>query len=410
MKKYLQHISADTVKKYVGRLLPVLVLVAGVNIVWAMNSAKSGAVHKEELPAPTSLYVEKVAQEDVRLIIQAEGVVNPKTEITLVAQVSGRILSVSPFFTEGGIVSSGATVIEIEDADYRLSIIRAKARVIEAEVSLQQSLAEADVAQSQLNGEQHTPLARRIPQIAEAKAKLNAAKAEFEQAQINLSHTKVLLPFDGIVTTKLVDVGQFVSVGTTLGNVFSTATAEVQLSLSDSQLAALGLPIGFVATENNAPQINLYAVVGGQTRQWQGQLVRLDSVVDSQTRLLTAYAEIQEPYGKAASIAGGMPLAMGLYVNVDIQGRQLSDAYVIPRDALRTNNQVYVIENGRLDIRKVDVIHQSPLRVVLSGGVAKDESVVVSPLKIPVEGMSVKAFTKTPSQEFGIAATGHRIL
>ncbi len=378
-------------------LLPIFVVMVGVSVVIVLNATKSPPEKINKLPRPLALYVEEVIQGPVSLDIFSQGEVNAKRELTLVAQVSGRIVEVDPAFNEGGSVAAGSTLVKIDDTDYQLAIIRAKAEVAAAELAVQRSLADADVARKQLKGDSHTPLAKKIPHIAEAKAKLAAAKAEQKQAEINLKHTSATLPFNSRIRSKLADVGQYVTAGTPLGAVFSTDVAEVRLALTDNQLASLGLPIGYKASETPGPVVDFSAVVAGKLRHWQGNIVRLDAAIDKETRLVYAYAEIKDPYGIAAENADGMPLAIGLYVTAHIEGQQISNAFLLAPEALRSGNKVFLIENNKLRIRDVDVIHKNGDQLVLRNGVAAGDQVVVSPVKIAVEGMSVQAVKKQES-------------
>lgn len=155
------------------------------------------------------------------------------------------------------------------------------------------------------------------------------------------------------------DVGQYVSVGTSLGKAFAINSAEVRLA-TDKQLASLGLPIGYSADDETGPAVDLTAIVAGELRHWQGSLVRLDGAIDPDTRLIYGYVQVKDPYGTGAELQSGMPLAIGLYVAAQIDGKYLADAYVIPRNSLRRGNKAFVIEGEKLYIREVTII----LRVV----------------------------------------------
>jgi len=131
--------------------------------------------------------------------------------------------------------------------------------------------------------------------------------------------------------------------------------------------------------------------VAGQTRNWEGRLVRTDSAIDPQTRTMSAIIEVNDPYGEAADLAGA-PLAVGLFVAANIDGRELSTAFALPRSALRGANQIFVAEpDGTLSIRDVTVVDSSAERVVVTSGVQRGERVVTSPLRGAAQGMLVRA-------------------
>jgi RND family efflux transporter MFP subunit len=372
--------------------LPVAVLGAGIGIYAALHALKPEPEKKEEPPRALSVFVQPVTQSDLPLMVATQGEVRAKTEVDIVAQVAGRIVSVSPEFVEGGVVTPGEPLIVIEPTDYEFAVSQGEARVAEAEVRVQQAEATANVARYQLrNADKPSDLALKKPQVAEALARLKAATSDLEQARVNLERTQIALPFHGRVIDTFVDIGQYVTPGTRIARAFGNDKVEIRLPLNDSQLASLGLPIGFVAEEGGALSVEITATVAGKEQQWLGELKRLDASVDSSTRLLFGIAEVKNPYGDGAS-QYGMPLAVGLFVNAEISGRELRNAYIIPRHALRAGNQVYVVnEAGRLEIRTVSVTHSSSDEAVIGSGLKAGDNVVVSSIRNPIEGMALEA-------------------
>jgi len=324
-------------------------------------------------------------QDDVQLTVRTQGEARPQIEIDLVPQVGGKIVYVSPNFIEGGIFRKGEMLIRVEDADFKVAVIRAEAGVAQAQQSLVREKAEGEIARrdyEELGRGEPSPLALREPQQAQARASLQAAEAELESAKLNLSRTEVRAPFSGRVRTKSSDIGQFVAPGGRLGRIFSTDVVEVRLPLSDTQLAKLDLPLAYVTKDRStAPKVDLSAKVAGKTRHWDGRIMRTDSVYDTQTRALFAIAEVFDPYGKGAS-EDGVPLAPGLFVDADIDGKSFDDVIVIPRDGLRPQNEVYIVDGkGDAEIRQVTVLDASADRAVLTSGIKAGELVVLSPME-----------------------------
>lgn len=397
--------QSSKLKSILSKTLPVLIIVLGVVVVQVMVAAKPPPEQKEEEQRLISLFVDPVTSETVTLAIETQGEVRPKTEIELIPQVSGQIVEVSNRFNAGASFEAGATLIKIDDADYRLALVRAEARVAEANVMLEQQLAEADVKKKQLQGRTSnvTPLALNAPQVAEAKAKLESAQADLQEARLNLARTEIKVPFNGRVREKNVGLGQYVSAGTSLGRVFATDKVEVRLPLTDSQLIELNLPIGFEASTDSfdggsaAPRVALTANVGGETHSWQGRIVRTDAAVEQSTRLVYATAEIDDPYGTGR--VHGMPLAVGLFVSAEIEGINETEALVMPRTALRNADKVYVInDESKLEIRTVDVLSTSEDRVLVTAGVKVGERVVTSTIPTATDGMLVNAIDRTDAE------------
>jgi RND family efflux transporter MFP subunit len=323
--------------------------------------------------------------DNVQLTIETQGEARPQIEIDLVPEVGGKIVYVSPNFIEGGVFKKGETLVRIDDSNTQVAKIRAQAAVAQAEQALAREIAEGEIARrdfEELGRGQPSDLALRIPQRLQAEASLQAAKADLQNAELQLSRTKVVAPFSGRVRSKASDVGQFVSPGARLGRIFSTDIVEVRLPLTDTDLARVDLPIAYNATSREeAPQVKLSGVIGGQLQEWTGQIMRTDSTYDVQTRALFAIVEVKDPYGTGAS-QNGVPLAPGLFVDAQILGKTIEGAIVISRDGLRPQDEVYVVDDkGQAEIRQTVVLDTNPERAVLASGVDVGELVVISPME-----------------------------
>ena len=234
-------------------------------------------------------------------------------------------------------------------------------------------------------------MALKQPQVARAQSALKAAETALALAQTNLERTEISLPFTGRVESQAADLGQYVNPGKVLGTVFGTDYAEVRLALTANQLSALGVPIGFDGGENGGLPTTLSAVMGGTLHRWQGLLIGLDAAIDPTTRTVYGTVRISDPYGPEQSVSG-MPLAVGLYVDAEIQGRLIVDAIQIAAEGLRAGDEVFVLDGeGLLDVRQAEVIHRSRHTALLSAGVEAGELVIVSAIRNPVRGMRLEA-------------------
>jgi RND family efflux transporter MFP subunit len=393
------------VKKLIRVSAPILVLAVGILVVVGLGAAKPEPEKNEDVTRLVSLYVDKVTAEDVAVTVRTQGEVRPKTEIELVPQVSGRVVGLSENFANGAEFQAGSLLLKIEDTDYEFAVVRAEARVAEAQTEVERELAmaqmkEQDFRDGRSTGEP-TAFALNQTQVAQARAMLRSAQADLDKARVDMQRTEIRLPFRGRVRERHVGIGQYVTAGATLGRVFSIDTVEVLLPLTDTQLAEVGLPLGYMAPDaQHAPQVTFSAAIGNRTYHWQGRIVRVSAAVDQQTRLIYATAEVADPYGVAAD--QGMPIAVGLYVTAEIESRAVQSALVMPRMALRNENKVYVINaENRLEIRTVDVLSTSEDRVLVRAGVVAGERVVTSTLPNAVDGMEVEAIFRDSAGKQG---------
>lgn len=374
---------------------PLLVVAASAAAYALLQVSRPEPEKNEDVLRAAAVYTTPVIHESGALEVVTQGEVRSRTEIDLISQVGGRVISVSPEFTEGGKIEPGTTLMQIEDTDYRLALSEAQARLAEAELAVQQALADQDVAQKQLRNDANaSDLALKKPQVAQARAMREAARAGMEQAQLNLQRTRVSLPFHGRFASTRVHIGQFISPGTVLGRVFGTEVVEVRLPLNNRQLASLGLPIGYIAPQNGGLPVTFSAEVAGREHIWQGTLERLDASVDPDSRMLYAIAEVVDPYTTGAADSG-MPMAVGLFVEARIRGRRLEQGMSIPGSALRAGNTVYVVnEENLLEVRRVEVVHSTAEKAFISTGLQPGDQVVTSAIRNPVQGMSVRTLQR----------------
>lgn len=338
-----------TIKRLVSLSLfviaPVGIIVLGIVGMFVMAAMKPAPKEKDEPPLSLAVFTAPAAISDVSLSVHAQGVVKPKRQVEISSQVAGRITYVFPNMENGGMVKQGEVLIRLEDADYKLAKVRAESAVASAQQTLETVEAEAAIARQELNElgiENPSPLALREPQLAEARASLAAAEAQASDAALQLARTEVRAPFDALVQEKNVELGKYVGPGSPIGTIFAKNVVEVELAIPNDDLGNLGLPIAFNATKSNpGPTVTMTADVGGKQRTWTGYVTRTGAAVDSKTRLVSVFVEVQDPFGKGS--AEGTPLAPGLFVTAKIEGRSMSNVIRTPRSALRGTDKVYVI-------------------------------------------------------------------
>ena len=129
--------------------------------------------------------------------------------------------------------------------------------------------------------------------------------------------------------------------------------------------------------------------VAGQPRTWKGRVTRTSAAVDPATRLVSAIATVDDPFGEGAD--GDAPLAPGLFVSAEIEGQMLHDVLMAPRPALRKRDQIFIAnpDDSTMSIRTVDVVYTSPEGVYVRSGVEAGEYAITSPIQAPFDGMKI---------------------
>ncbi len=389
--------------KILKAIVPLLFIAAAVYGAWKMYESRP-VVETEaiEKVIPT-VRVVSVRPEKVRLSIHSQGTVTARTVTELVPEISGKVLYISPSLVSGGFFDKGEVLLRIDPHDYKLVLTRAQAEVAQAQLRLEQERAEAAVAASEWaelgKGEKASPLVLREPQVAQAVAALQAAQATMEQAKRDLERTEITAPFDGRVRQENIDVGQYVSRGAALAQLYSIDVAEVRLPLPNEELAYVNIPLSYRYDEKSGvrgPQVRITAQWAGKDHIWLGRIVRTEGEIDSNTRMLYAVAQVKDPYARGND-PNRPPLAVGMFVEAEILGKVLEDAVVLPRAAIRGSDTVYVIDSdNRLRFRQVDVFKRERERVVVRSGLEKGEMVCISPIEAVVDGMEVRVAQQEP--------------
>ena len=348
---------------------------------------------------PPSMLVDvmRVHATNEKITVKAQGSVTPRTQTTLVSEVSGLITEVSAAFVAGGFFSKGDVLVRIDDRNYRAEVKRAQAAVRAAETNVTRETGLADYAREDWERAQSvlrsskaaTDLAMRKPQQAEALASLEFAKADLEKREGDLDRTVIRAPYDGLVREKRADIGQFVNSGSPLAVTFSVEVAEIRLPLPDSQLPYLNLD-EHELVQGRGPGVVLSANIGGQLNIWQGRIIRTEGVFDESSRVLYLVAQIDDPYNRYSQ-KWQHSLRMGTFVEAAIEGEQLDNVIRLPRTALRRDNKIWTVsDNDTLRPVTVEIAHADEQSVLIRSGLVSGQLICLTVPENPFPGTPVR--------------------
>ena len=368
-------------------VIPALVVVASifgaVTLLATSPQLKPAAIE----PIAAAVRVQSVTPEPIQLKVHSQGTVVPNTESELIPEVSGRVTWKSPALVNGGYFEAGQVLLRLEANDYESTVARAKANLTRAEAEYEHARFEYQrlkrLEERQLTSKSQMENQLRAFRVAEAT--LQDARANYSQASRDLARTEIKAPFSGLVRAEAVDIGQFVSRGAVVATVYSADTAEVRLPIADRQLACLNLPMGHLGELplEQQPSVLLQADYAGRKLAWTGRIVRMEAQIDTASRMVHVIARVTNDEQE-------VPLSVGLFVKAEIDGLQVEDVVVMPRNALRNGNRVLVVdEANRLHYRAIEPLRLYRDEVLISEGLEAGERVCVSPLQTAVEGMLV---------------------
>jgi RND family efflux transporter MFP subunit len=369
-------------------ILALALIIAGIIGFKAMLASKPSLEKtKQVAPLPIARTM-TVNTGPMQITLTGHGTVRPVEEIKLVPQVSGKVVWISPALVNGGSFKNGDLLLSIDPADYEIAVTLKEASVKNAESIFKLTIEESEASRhewAQINPDIEPPaLVAKTPQLAAVQAKLEAEKANLKKAQLQLERTKLRAPFNGRVSNENVDMGQYVSPGQSLATLYATDAAEIVVPMEDRDLFWFNVP-GFTMDDPEGSAAEVSGQVAGQKLFWKGRVVRSEGEVNERTRMVHVVVQVEKPYAKKP------PLAVGVFVTVNIKGSFLEKAVIIPRSALHPDNKVWVVdEKGNLEFRDVDIARFSTRGVVIQGGLSDGEQIVVSPLKAVSDGMQVR--------------------
>ena len=384
------------------KLKPVAIVALFVFVAAAMTALRPAPVKISTPENAIAVKTQKIQATQVRLAVESQGSVLPRTRTSLISEVSGAVLEVSPQFIVGGRFEQGDTLLRLDPTDYEVALQRAEARLISRNAQLTFEQARATQAKKEwaMTGRPATEapiLALREPYLAEARANVLQAEAEVKQAQQKLRRTTIRAPYAGIVSAKSVDVGQYVTVGTPLGKTFAIDFVEVRLPLTDKDLSMME-DIGFFSSAT-APTVMLSSTVGGAQVQWSGALVRSEGVVNELNRSQYVVVQVEDPYG-VGSNPSSTPLLVGTFVRAALDGKKLNNVFKVPRHAMLEGNKVALVDaQSRLRLTPVESSFGNDEFYFVSAGVKEGDELIVSALGIPIDGMKVNPRKKAADRE-----------
>lgn len=353
------------------------------------------AKKKKRDPAVRLVETRTVHNSATRASIEAMGTVVVSREIELRPRVAGEVVWVSDELAPGGVVRAGTEVARIDAADYEIAVRQRATEVARAEAELQLEKGRQALAQREyellgrpLPAEDRDRVLR-VPQWEQAQADLDAARAALDRANLDLARTHVTVPFDALVRTRDVEPGAQVSLTTRLTHLVGVDTFWVEVVLPLERVRWIRFP-GDDEDEGSPVTIADPSSWGaGRTRT--GRVLRLLGDLEPGGRMARLLVEVRDPLGLADNVATPR-LLIGAYVRVAIEGRRVDDAVALDAELVRDGDRAWVVnDEGRLEIRTLDIVLRDGRRVLVRSGLADGDRVVSTSLSTPVAGMPLDA-------------------
>jgi len=375
-------------------LMPFFIILIAAIFLMVMGAlAPKPAKKPVDIKAPL-VEVQPLSKESVTFLIASQGNITPRTQTSLISEVSGQVVSVSEKFNVGGFFKKGEQLLAIDDINYQVALVQAQARLGTAKANLAEEKARTEQAQEEwlLSGkslDDAPVLALRKPFLQKAKAEVKAAEADLKQAKVRLERTKIVAPYDAMIKEKKVDIGQYVSTGAHLAVTFAVDYAEVRLPVKQRDILFLDLP-KINQSSQRGSSVELHVSVGTKEFHWQSEITRYEGVVDNQSRVHYVVAQIDDPYALQSDKANH-ELRVGTFVKATITGSTIDNVIAIPRSVVTGANTIYLLdENNKLHIQAVNLIHSDSENIYTQDNLDLTKQLITTKLATPIEAMSLR--------------------
>ena len=379
----------------IKKLKPLFILLGAFALsylLWLLGQVQPDPI--EEAPAP-DVIVEILTPKDFQIQISSNGTTTPLTQTVLTAEVGGEVIYRSKKFSEGSSVIEGEILAKIDDTDLQLQYKNALLQLANAEVQYSLQLAEAEVAKEaweKIGDGVASDLTLKKPQLKQAEALLEVAKAQVSSAEKKLNKTEIMAPYAGRIQSVNIDLGTTIIPGQPVGALYTSSEIEVTLAVKDNDLQFLSIPMdGRKLDPSEQALVEIKSFYKGKNQTWIGRLERVDGVIDPITRMINLIAIFKNDF-----IETDKPnLPIGLFVEAQIDGIILKDIFSIPVNAISENNEVYIVNNdSELVSRQLSILKKYSDFVIVKDGLKAGERIVISKLSTASNGIKVNPVYK----------------
>lgn len=258
------------------------------------------------------------------------GIFKPAEKTDVAFELPGKVAWLNNKFKVGGIIKKGELLATLDPFNYQIKVSEKQADLALAQAHLSEELAQAEVAKKERAKHEHTPaLALREPHVQSAQAQLKAAKAGLALAERNLSRTKYYAPYDALIMTRHIGLGQVTQIGESLGQIVNLTYGEVHVPIAGFDQPFLpALPIENIQ-------------ISTSSSQRMGTLLRHVGRVNDVSKMTYYIVKVDDPY---ALHSNDTPLHFGQFVEVKLKGNTLHNVIKVQQEWIK-NNTIWTVNS-----------------------------------------------------------------
>ncbi len=364
-------------------IIPVAILAIGAVSMFTLLGLKEDPPKHTSVIRPKLVGAEVVRLQSLPTEISALGRVTSSQPVELVSEVPGMLKNGDVGFMPGQSFTKGQLLAKIDDRQARLRLNSKKAELLSAlalflpEVKVEFPN-EYSVWETYFKNCEFDCSLEILPDAANPKIKLFLSRFNIYQLYFAVLDLEIELekhffhaPFDGSIVTAEKREGANVRSGTKIGQIVNLIDLELEVPIAAEDIEWLDFmaPVFLTSTE--------------LTGQWTGQIKRVGSAIDIRTQTVPVFVEIDNEHSDE--------MREGLFLNALISGQIVENAYRVPRRAIYDESTVYLVVNGKLANRHVDIVRRVADDVIVVGGLNNGDTLVIDMMQGVVAGMPAKA-------------------
>lgn len=359
----------------------ILILAGSFFIMMALETFREDPVSNPPEDPVRAVQVQAVEYGDVSIAFEAAGRLGSHQYVDLITEVQGEILQGAVSLKKGETFKKGQLLVRIfdDEAEYNLKASRARFLNLIANALPDFRIDYPEKYDEMLKFFESIDMDKPLPELPEIKSLqvktflssrniLNEYYA-IKSTEVRFNKFNLYAPFNGTIIEAYLEVGSIANPGTRIARLISTERLELEVpvEINDAKWIRIGDQVEVLSED--------------RTDRWPGKVIRKADFVDPTTQSVSVFI--------ALSSTKDQPLYEGQYLRAVFSGRVIDSAMEIPRNAVFNSNQVFTVNDGKLNKKVID-IHKINNETLVFSGLEEGTILVTEPLVNAREGSLVQ--------------------
>ncbi len=333
-----------------------------------LSSQKKSSVSEEPIKEVLrNVQVMSAGSSNVDNKIEIDGRLVAYERMNLFSKVTGLLLKTSKPFRKGVIFNEGDLLFELDTREIHYALLAQKSTLLNSITQIMPDLkidypSAFEKWKRYLDQFDVEKPVRDLPVVSSDQEKYFVASKNIYNTYYNiksqearLADYQIYAPFTGVITEANTYPGTLVSPGQRLGTIANTSRFELEapINLTDMKYVKSGQRVKLYSSELE--------------KEWTGTVKRISNVIDPATQYLPVFIELR-----------GSGLREGMYLKGELKGNKLKDVTALPKTAVVNQTKVYLVKNGKVEIKDIEVIKRDAINVYVRGVNAEDQIITNS--------------------------------